>query len=400
MQASGPVPLITRVKVINYKSIAGCDVNLGPLTLLVGPNGSGKSNFLDAVHFLSDAVISTPYLAAESRGGMADILHRSSTKAETLAIEVEATVPWGPSPEQWATGVYRLTLAARGKPGRRPVEVVHELCRLTWQDMVTEFEVRSGSIINLSNGLPLQSREIESSRLLLPLFGALPNFAPFLGALENMQFYHLDPAVIRQPDTESQDAVLGSMGEHLPDVLGALDEQHGVTKERVDRYLSVIVPGLLSINRTYAGQYVSLEMLQKIAGDTLAFGSRAMSDGTLRAAAVLGALFQPAALNGRVSLVAIEEPETALHPAAAGVLFDAMVDASERVQVLGTSQSAELLDRDNLTGIHLRIVTFEDGRTIIGDIDEASQRILDKGLMTFGELMRANQLSPRRSSQH
>jgi AAA15 family ATPase/GTPase len=38
----------TRVKVKNYKSIAACDVALGPLTFLVGPNGAGKSNFLDA----------------------------------------------------------------------------------------------------------------------------------------------------------------------------------------------------------------------------------------------------------------------------------------------------------------------------------------------------------------
>jgi hypothetical protein len=33
---------ITRVRLRNFKSIESCDVELGPLTLLVGPNGSGK----------------------------------------------------------------------------------------------------------------------------------------------------------------------------------------------------------------------------------------------------------------------------------------------------------------------------------------------------------------------
>jgi predicted ATPase len=39
-----PVPWLSRVRVTNYRSIADCDVTLGPLTLLVGPNGTGKSN--------------------------------------------------------------------------------------------------------------------------------------------------------------------------------------------------------------------------------------------------------------------------------------------------------------------------------------------------------------------
>ncbi|HEX3964390.1 MAG TPA: AAA family ATPase [Trebonia sp.] len=39
------VPFISRVRIKNYKSIASCDVRLGPLTILVGPNGSGKATF-------------------------------------------------------------------------------------------------------------------------------------------------------------------------------------------------------------------------------------------------------------------------------------------------------------------------------------------------------------------
>ena len=44
-------PFLTRVKLRNYKSIARCDVELGPLAILVGPNAAGKSNFLDALAF-------------------------------------------------------------------------------------------------------------------------------------------------------------------------------------------------------------------------------------------------------------------------------------------------------------------------------------------------------------
>lgn len=47
---------ITRVRLRNYQSIEACDVELGPLTLLVGPNGAGKSSFLNALRFVADAV--------------------------------------------------------------------------------------------------------------------------------------------------------------------------------------------------------------------------------------------------------------------------------------------------------------------------------------------------------
>jgi predicted ATPase len=52
-------PFVRRVVLKNYRSIAACDVVLGPLTFLVGPNGSGKSNFVDSLRFIGDALRSS-----------------------------------------------------------------------------------------------------------------------------------------------------------------------------------------------------------------------------------------------------------------------------------------------------------------------------------------------------
>ena len=119
-----------------------------------------------------------------------------------------------------------------------------------------------------------------------------------------------------------------------------------------------------------------------------------MSDGTVRAAGVLVAIFQASVLQGRVPLIGIEEPETGLHPAAAGVLFDALTEASQHVQVLATSQSADLLDREDLDVSVIRPVTMRDGLTVIGEVDDASREIVEKKFYTLGELMRGNQLTP------
>ena len=123
-----------------------------------------------------------------------------------------------------------------------------------------------------------------------------------------------------------------------------------------------------------------------------------MSDGTLRTFGILVALFQTGDIGkSPISLVGIEEPETALHPAAIGALLDAMSEASESKQVLVTSHSADLLDRKYLTADMLLAVVAEEGVTKIGPIDQASRSVMRDHLFTAGELLRINQLAPARN---
>jgi predicted ATPase len=64
-----------------------------------------------------------------------------------------------------------------------------------------------------------------------------------------------------------------------------------------------------------------------------------MSDGTLRALAALTAVFQIIPPHGPPSLVAIEEPETGLHPSAMQTLLSAFDEATLRTQMLITTHS-------------------------------------------------------------
>ena len=84
------------------------------------------------------------------------------------------------------------------------------------------------------------------------------------------------------------------------------------------------------------------------------------SDGTLRVAGILTALLQLPA----PSLIAIEEPELAVHPAALGLLVDELRAASGRSQVVITTQSSDVLDLLSID--ELRVVSgTETGATIL-----------------------------------
>jgi predicted ATPase len=121
-----------------------------------------------------------------------------------------------------------------------------------------------------------------------------------------------------------------------------------------------------------------------------------MSDGTLRALGVLVALFQQGSGPWtHLPLVAIEEPEVALHPAAAGVLLDALRAASANTQVIVTSHSPDLLDDPSVGADEILAVMAKDGDTEIGPLNDAARSALRDNLLTAGELLRQNQLAPQ-----
>jgi predicted ATPase len=121
-----------------------------------------------------------------------------------------------------------------------------------------------------------------------------------------------------------------------------------------------------------------------------------MSDGTLRALGILVSLYQSS--NGgaaRVPLVGIEEPEIALHPAAAGLLLDSLREASRSTQVIVTSHSPDLLDDEKLdTGSILALCAEGGGSTHVAPLDEAGREAVLNRLYTPGELLRMNQMRP------
>jgi hypothetical protein len=287
---------------------------------------------------------------------------------------------------------YKMEIGSPARRGLRDYEIRGEKCEVTFRPGTWKFNVDRGIVSPEGPRGRDEPVEIDLRRLYLPLASLQAPYASTFAELSGMQFYHFEPEVLRVPQSSAPGSDLGGRGEHLGDVLGALDADY---KARVDAYMRAVVPQVISIDRYEVGQYVTVALRAPVGdGSEVEFGPESISDGTIRATAVLAALFQPSVRDGRVRLVGIEEPEIALHPAAAGVLFDALTEASEHVQVIATSQSADLLDREDLDPSVIRPVTMRDGLTVIGEVDDASREIVKQKLYTLGELMRGNQLTP------
>ena len=376
---------ITRVVLKNYKSIAACDVRLRPLTFLVGPNGAGKSNFLDALRFVADALYSSLDHAIRDRGGINDVRRRSGGHPNHFSIRLDFTLPEG------STGHYTFRISAR-PPGK--YEVQREECVLQSAQLLNPeeyFHVQNGTVIKTSVKV---APAATTDRLYLVNASGLKEFRPVYEAFSQMGFYSLNPDKIRDLQAPDPGDLLIRDGSNLASVLAQLSPP---VKRRIEEYLATVVPGVRGVEVIEIGPKETLEFRQDVTGakHPWRFLANNMSDDTLRVLGILVALFQGNHdSKKRVLLVGIEEPEIALHPAAAGVLLDGLRDAADNTQIIITSHSSDLLDDKDLDPESILAVEVHDGTTSIGRVDEAGRSAVRDRLYTTGELLRLNQMQP------
>ena len=398
-------PFLRRFILRNYKSIKECDVSLGPLTLLVGPNGSGKSNFLDALRFVAESLQMSTGLAVHQQRDITRLCHCSREAEGQFAVKLSLMLPEGAEAEFGFVVV---------KNPQNDFEVLSESCRVRREgDPEAAYEIRQGRVESASFE---PTPPASSRRLYLSVASAFPEFAQLHGFLSKMSFYNISPDQLREEGNIGRHHnTLMKDGEGVISVLRDISTRSRFTMDRIDEYMHAILPNL---EKTQIESYSEMmarhgassteapsEQLRdalflgftlRLNGALVDFSHRSMSDGTLRALGVLTALFQclDRAPDDPIPVVGIEEPEAALHPAAAGVLLDALQEASYFTQVLVTTHSPDLLDTPSLDSESLLVVDMVDGATILGAADEASKSIMRDRLWTAGELLRQNQLRP------
>lgn len=375
-------PFLHRVRLRNYKSIAACDVGLRRLTILIGANGSGKSNFVDALNFVADALMTSLDHALRSRGGIKDVRRRSHGRPNHFTIRLDFSL----APD--VRGHYAFTVGAKKGAG---FEVMDEECRISSDGVLDKayYRVKKGKLE--SSSLSTQPAYTNDRLYLVRLSGEIA-FRPLFDALSRMSFYRLAPDVIRQIQPADEGNLLVKNGANVASVFSRFDAK---AKKRVIEYLSAIVPGISGVSpKTLAGNE-TIEFTQEVEEGQphQTFLANCMSDGTLRALGILVALLQGGdGKMGQVPVVSVEEPEVALHPAAAGILFDILRESSDLRQVIVTSHSPELLDHADIEPDDLLSVEMKNGATVLAPIDKTSREALRQKLYTPGELLRLNQL--------
>ena len=378
---------LRQVRIRNYKSIGKCDVSLSPLTILLGRNGAGKSNFLDALRFLVDGLNTSLDHAIKSRGGIDAVRRRSTGHPRNFALEIEFVLPG------WRVATFGFEIAAR-KQGGFVVKREHLAVRRPTSGAEAIYRIEDGQVVRSSvENLP----QPPPDRLFLVSAAGFPEFRAAYDVLVSMGFYNLNPEEMKELQSPDAGELLHRDGSNIASVVARLRGEQPAIVKRIQEYLLSIVPGITRFERAALGPRETLLFRQKVVGakHPWKFFASSMSDGTLRALGNLVAVAQLSAKTTKpISLVGIEEPEAALHPAAAGSLMDALREATSHTQVLVTSHSPDLLDQADPEEVGLLAVVAQDGDSRIAPIDKASARAIREHLYSAGELLRMDQLEP------
>ncbi|MBI2298005.1 MAG: AAA family ATPase [Armatimonadetes bacterium] len=375
--------MITKVHIENFRSLRDVTVELGPLTVLVGKNGSGKSNFLDALTLLHDAVRHGLDSAWQQRGFGPHLFHRAGQHMEAplrLVIEGRAgSMAWQ----------YELALDRDLRLGAHPdYRVAREVLRDQSSNAgVVVFEVVDGELRCSPGGV---NPSTSDRSVLLPLLAGFEVCRHALDDLTAIGLYELGAV---RAAWLSHGALAGALmpeAQNLTDVLaGILGE--AAAAAQFETALGRLLGYELHVRARRNGDLAILETRRGATqNDLLWLPASCESTGAHSALALLAALYQPSA----PTMLAIEEPETHLHPEALPVLAALLEEAAESRQVVVTTQSPDLLHllQDPRC---IRVVEWAGEATRIGPLDEVQLGIINDEVFGTGDLLRIEGLRRR-----
>lgn len=373
-------PFIRQLVLKGFRSIPAARIEFDNPTILVGRNASGKSNIVSAFSFLADAMGMPLPTTFDRAGGFSAVRNRSSGggRPPNLAMRVDFR-------RNRKRGFYAFEVKA---DRARNFSVSREQCEFYQGEERSWFDREGKHFKSNLDGLHLS---VDTASLALPVVGRTKAFHPVWRAFSRMNVYSIEPGKLRGMQEPDAGYPLLPDGANAASVFERIEKRRPDDFERLSSFLGAIVPDTRRVSVKRHGKNLFLEVVQEweeSAPRTLKFEGSGMSDGTLRVIGLLASVFQRPA----PTLIAVEEPEATIHSGALGAVLDLLREASEHMQVVVTTHSPELLDRQEVTDRHLRMVEWNKGITRVRPVSEANRRALRKGLTEAGGLLRANAL--------
>ncbi|MFH0902170.1 MAG: AAA family ATPase [Pseudomonadota bacterium] len=341
---------LARIHFSGFRSLKDVSLDLGAVSVLIGPNGAGKSNLLWALEMTRMLAFEALQLFVNERGGATYLMHYGPKETPAIDILLEFDTDSGQNAYQASLGYgsdESLVFLSERAGFRQRTDL-----EWRWSELGAGHRESMLKVAATEN-------DDDTARTVRWL-------------LRQINFYHFHDTSRRSPlrtrsyaDTSGE--YLRSDGSNLPVfLLGLRESDDQAAKASWRRILGVtrrIAPFVADILPVQDRRGIKLEWVDE-RGAT--FGPAHLSDGTLRALALITALGQPEAEMPLVSC--IDEPELGLHPAALAILCSLISSASTRRQIIVSTQSPVILDC--FEPKHVVVAQREDQATRLRRLDE------------------------------
>jgi predicted ATPase len=352
---------ITNLKVTGFRSLKSIDWHPGDLNIIIGPNASGKSNFLDLFEMLSCLPRRGLADYVQSRGGISSLLWDG--QAEGIGVVLDFEPSSDVNAENGSPLRYSLQLLPSGQLGSYQ-KSKESLVR---QDSVLELigsSKDSGHSTLVKAVEAYLQRQAESSLAYLdPLSGVseCDSLALWLAAWRVYQAIDISrQSKGREAPVVRYDTQVENDGSNLINVLHTLYTENRGFHERIDAAMGAAFDHFVELvfpPSPAADQRVQMKVRWKGLKRDCPLSD--LSDGTLRFLYLISILANP----NPPSLIAIDEPETGLHPKMMGIVAEYAMEAARRTQLILTTHSAEFLDAFNEEPPTVTVAELVDGET-------------------------------------
>lgn len=390
---------ITQLDIDGFRSLASVSWKPGALNVVIGPNGSGKSNLLLVLKMIAEGAQGGLSDFIQFEGGMNALVWDGQAQKIKFAL---ATSPLnetafsitGEETLHLPSISYAVAVGYLGNGNSYCIE--SEALSVADTDSPRISRIRQQAIIDdVNEAAVLKPDAVSEQELVISVanspYSSGDKIPLFTGYLKAWSIYHAIntsvDAPIRQPVVTRVESQVAPNGQNLINVLHTLYTGNREFKASINSAMrAAFGPDYDELIFAPAStQRIELQISWK----TLERPQSAadLSDGTLRFLFLMAVLANP----HPAPLIAIDEPETGLHPSMLPIIADYAVEASRRTQVIFTTHSDQFLDAFGETKPTTTVAKWEDGKTTLTVLAEAELAYWLKDY-TLGKLFRTGEL--------
>ncbi len=309
---------LQHIKLSGFRSIKELDLELEPLNILVGPNGAGKSNFISFFRFMNRLLEKELQLHVRAQLNGADkALYFGRKQTDKLEIFLH-----------FRPNGYKAKLVSTNDDSLIFAE---------------EMAIFYANEIGYSGGTKIRSLAsagaLESS---LPSPGSASAAQHVAGYISDWKVYHFhdtsDTAKVKTSYSIYATDRLLPQGENLAAFL------YNIRETEEYKHIVKTIQRVAPFFHDFVFQPEPNDMIRlrwKHKGSDDYFDATMLSDGTLRFICLTTLLLQPRL----PTMILLDEPELGLHPFAMQLLAAMMRSASEKTQIIASTQSVTLANQ-------------------------------------------------------
>ena len=313
---------IRRVLIRNFKSIRELDFEIKDINVLIGANGVGKSNFISFFKFLNQVVEGTLSTYVAQKGGADNFLYFGKKQSTTMSLGILFE---------------NNNLFNRYSCKLLPTEDEKFIFEIQYPQFSREILDNSKwyTADTLTNGM--EESDIGNIK------SGIASYIPlFMSGIKIFHFHDTsDTAYVKGFSDINDNRKLREDASNLAAFLYYLQEKHTDSFKQIEKTICRIAPffdNFILHPSLLIPDKIRLEWKEKDSDKY--FNAHHLSDGTLRMICLTTLLLQP----NPPSAIIIDEPELGLHPSAINILSGLIQSASEKTQILISTQSVTFIN--------------------------------------------------------